>query len=72
MFAERTEESVITPPYTDALAIKEEDFMLNFLKKRGLTLAKLRLLPRQTAIDIIEKASSAFLRSLSSTDDQST
>jgi hypothetical protein len=67
MCAERMEKSSITPTYSDELALLEENFLLDFLKKRGLTLSKLRLLPRQTAKETIEKASLEFLRSLPST-----
>jgi hypothetical protein len=58
-----------TTDVADRMAIAEEKFILESLKKRGLNLSILRSFPRQTATETIQQISSKFLRTLSNTED---
>jgi hypothetical protein len=60
--------STTTDP-ADRMAILEEKFILESLKKRGLTLSSLRSFPKQAATETIQQISSKFLRSLSATEE---
>ena len=65
MCAEIMDTNSTTNDPEDRMAILEEKFILESLKRRGLTLSSLRSFPRQTAMDTIQQISAKFLRSLS-------
>lgn len=64
MCAEIMDKNSTTKDSEDRMAILEENFILESLKKRGLTLSSLRSFPRQAATETIQQISSKFLRSL--------
>lgn len=65
MCAEIMDKNSTTTDSADRMAILEEKFILESLKRRGLTLSSLRSFPRQAAMETIQQISSKFLRSLS-------